>query len=152
MALALRGGNNLRILKPEDTKRFLDAIESGEPYPADLKMDDFLSLYKKVKSDTMLLYCNSQRFTPQGTEGQSIEALNRLRDQYVHFIPCTFILRVNEFPEMALDCLNIARFLAYDSGNIFWPEDSVKRLEKAFKAAAQAAQEIKEAYALPPQV
>ena len=157
MALALRGGNNLRILKSEDTKRFLDAIESGGPYPADLKMDDFLSLYKKVKSDIMLFDCDSKKFTPQGTQGQSIEALNRLRDQYVHFIPCAFILRVNELPEMAIDCLKIARFLAWDSKNVGWDvkdnEDELReRAKKAFKAAAQAEQEIKAAYALPPQV
>lgn len=157
MALALRGGNNLRILKPEDTKRFLDAVESGGPYPADLKMDDFLSLYEKIKSGTMLLYCDSKKFTPQGTEGQSLKALNRLRDQYVHLIPCAFILRVNGLPEITIDCLKIAWFLAWDSNNVGWDvkdngTELKEQAKKAFKAAAQAAQEIKAAYALPPQV
>ena len=157
MALALRGGNNLRVLKPEDTKRFLDAVESDGPYPADLKMDDFLSLYKKIKSEDMLFYVNSQKFTPQGAEGQSLKALNRLRDQYVHFIPCAFILRVNGLPEMTIDCLNIAWFLAWDSNNVGWDvkdneAELRERAKKAFKAAAKAAQEIKAAYALPPQL
>ena len=155
MALALRGGNNLRVLKPEDTKRFLDAVESGGPYPADLKMDNFLSLYKKIKSDTMLFYMDSKKFTPPGTQGQSIKALNRLRDQYVHFIPCAFILRVNGLPEMTIDCLNIAWFLAWDSNNVGWDvkdngTELKEQAKKAFRAAAKAAQEIKEAYALPP--
>lgn len=158
MALALRSGNNLRILKPEDTKRFLDAVESGGPFPAALKMDNFLSLYKKIQSDNIMrFYIDSRKFEPQETQGQSIEVLNRLRDQYVHFIPCAFILRVNELPEMTLDCLNIARFLAWDSNNVGWDikdneDELVERTKKAFKAAAQAAQEIKAAYALPPQV
>ena len=157
MALALRGGNNLRVLKPEDTKRFLDAVESGGPYPADLKMDDFLSLYKKIKSEDMLFYVNSQKFTPPGTEEQSLKALNRLRDQYVHFIPCAFILRVNGLPEMTIDCLNIAWFLAWDSNNVGWDvkdneAELRERAKKAFKAAAKTAQEIKAAYALPPQL
>ena len=148
MALALRGGNNLRVLKPEDTKRFHDASENGTPIPADLKMDDFLSLYKKIKSDTMLFYWDSKKFTPQGTEGQSIEALNRLRDQYIHFIPCAFILRVNELPEMTIDCLNIAWFLAWNSNNVGWDvkdnrTELKEQTKRAFRAAAKAVQEIK---------
>ena len=53
---------------------------------------------------------------------------------------------------MTIDCLKIAWFLAYDSGNIDWPEELVGRMEKALKAASKATQEIKEAYSLPPQV
>ena len=156
MTLALRHTNNLKVLKPEDEKRFLEAVGSGAPLPADLKMDDFLSLYKKIKSEDMLFYENSEKFTPQGTEGQSLEALNRLRDQYVHFIPCAFILRVNGLPEMTIDCLNIVWFLAWKSNNVGWDvkdneAELVERAEKAFEAAAQAVQEMKEACALPPQ-
>lgn len=141
MALALRGSNNLRVLKPQDAKRWLDAYESGAPLPADLQMDDFLNLYKKIKSD---------KFTPEGTQGKSLKDLNRLRNQFVHFTPCTFALILNGLPEMTIDCLKIAQFLAYDSENIDWPEELVGRMEKAFKAAIKAAQEIKSAYALPP--
>ena len=152
MTLALEGGNGLRVLKPKDAKRWLDAYENGAPLPADLEMDNFLNLYEKIKSDTILFYVTSKKFTPEGTQGKSIKDLNRLRNQFIHFTPCTLSLVLNGLPEMTLDCLNIARFLAYDSGNIFWPEDSVKRLEKAFRATAKAAQKMKEAYALPPQV
>ena len=150
MALALRGGNNLRMLKPKDARRWLDAYESGAPLPADLKMDSFLNLYEKIKSETVLFYVTSKKFTPEGTQGKSIKDLNRLRNQFVHFTPCTLSLILNGLPEMTIDCLKIAVFLAYDSGNIDWPEDLVGRLEKAFKTAAKAAREIKEAYALPP--
>ncbi len=152
MALALEGGNNLRVLKPKDAKRWLDAYESGSPLPADLEMDNFLNLYEKIKSDTILFYVTSKKFTPEGTQGKSIKDLNRLRNQFVHFTPCTLAFILNGLPEMTIDCLKIAWFLAYDSGNIDWPEELVGRMEKAFKAAAKAAQEIKEAYALPPQV
>ena len=152
MALALKGGNGLRVLKPKDAKRWLDAYESGAPLPADLEMDSFLNLYEKIKSDTILFYVTSKKFTPEGTQGKSIKDLNRLRNQFVHFTPCTLALILNGLPEMTIDCLKIAWFLAYDSGNIDWPEELVGRMEKAFKAAAKAAQEIKAAYALPPQL
>lgn len=149
MVLALKGKHGLNVLKSDDAERLALAIENGTPIPTGLKMDSFLNLYKKIKRVTDI---DGEKFTSQGTQEQSIEALNRLRDHYVHFIPCAFILRVNELPEMVLDCLNIARFLAYDSGNIHWPEELVGRREKAFDTAAKATQEIKEAYALPPQV
>lgn len=157
MALALRGGNNLRVLKPEDAKRFLDAYENGTPIPADLQMDDFLNLYKKIKGASMILYVDSEKFTPQGTQGRSIKRLNRLRNQFIHFTPRTFMLVLKELPEMTLDCLNIAWFLAWNSNNVGWDvkdneAELVERAKKAFKAATEAAQEIKEAYALPPQV
>ncbi len=155
MALALRGGNNLRVLKSEDAKRFLDAYENGTPIPADLQMDDFLNLYKKAKGDAMLFYVDSEKFTPQGTQGRSIKRLNRLRNQFIHFTPRTFMLVLNELPEITLDCLNIAEFLAWNSNNVGWDvkdneDELVERAKKALKAAAKAAQEIKEAYALPP--
>ena len=154
MTLALKGSNGLSVLKSTDAKRLALAIEHGTPIPTDLKMDSFLNLYKKIKSDA---YIDGEKLTPQGTQEQSIEALNRLRDQYVHVIPCAFILRVNELPEMTLDCLNIAWFLARNANNVGWDvkdneAELVERAKKAFKAAAKAAQEIKEAYALPPQV
>ena len=143
------------MLKPEDKKRFLEAVESDAPLPADMKIDDFLSLYRKIKSEDMLFYVNSEKFTPQGTEGQSLKALNRLRDQYVHFIPCAFILRVNGLPEMTIDCLNLVWFLAWNSNNVGWDvkdngTELKERAKKAFRTAAKAAQEIKEAYALLP--
>ncbi len=152
MVLALEGSNGLRVLKPKDAKRWLDAYESRAPLPADLEMDNFLNLYEKIKSDTILFYVTSKKFTPEGTQGKSIEDLNRLRNQFVHFTPCSLSLILNGLPEMTIDCLNIAQFLAWDSNNIGWPKDLVERAERAFASAAEAAQEIKEAYALPPQL
>ncbi len=155
MVLALQGSNKLRILKRKDAERWLDAYENDEPPPADLEMDQFLDLYKKIKSDTMLLYAGSEKFAPRGTQGYSIKRLNRLRKQFIHFTPCTFILPLNGLPEMTLDCLNIAWFLAWDSNNVGWDvkdngDELKQRAEKAFRAAAQATREMKEAYALPP--
>ena len=155
MVLALQGSNKLRILKREDAERWLDAYENDASLPADLQMDKFLELYKKIKSDTMLFYMDSKKFTPQGTQGRSVKQLNRLRNQFIHFTPCTFILALNGLPEMTLDCLNIAWFLAWNSNNVAWDvkdngDELKQRAERALRAAAQAAQEMKEAYALPP--
>ena len=159
MVLALEGSNGLNVLKPKDKKRWLKAYEnddlSKETEKKPFWMDEFSKLYEKIKSDAMILYMNSKKFTPQGTQEQSVTALNRLRNRFIHFIPSTFILALKGLPEMTLDCLSIARFLARDSNNIGWQGkdngDALReRAEKAFGTAAQAAREMKEAYALPP--
>ena len=98
MALALEGSNGLRVLKPKDAKRWLDAYESGAPLPADLEMDNFLNLYEKIKNDTILFYVTSKKFTPEGTQGKSIKDLNRLRNQFIHFTPCSLSLVLNGLP------------------------------------------------------
>jgi hypothetical protein len=56
MVLALQGSHGLHVLKPEDVTRWLEAHEKGGPYPGDLKLDDFLGLYKKIESDLMIMY------------------------------------------------------------------------------------------------
>ena len=149
MVLALQGSNGLRVLKPESTKRRLSAYESGELYPADLEMDYFLGLYRKIKrNNDMLLYYDSKKFTPKGTQGRSIKDLNHLRNRFVHFTPGRF-----EFPhglsEMTLDCLEIGWFLAWDSNNVGWQgkdnaDELVERAKKAFRTAAKAALEAGE--------
>ena len=157
MVLALEGSNALNVLKLKHKKRVLDAYESGKKIPGYLEIDSFCELYEKIKSDDAMLRYHelSEKFTPQGTEEQSVMDLNRLRNRFVHFIPSTFILLLKGLPEMTLDCLNIAWFLAWESNNVGWQgkdngDELKQRAEKAFRAAAQAARELKEAYALPP--
>ena len=69
------------------------------PLPADLEMDNFLNLYEKIKSDTILFYVTSKKFTPEGTQGKSIKDLNRLRNQFIHFTPCTLASYSTDFPK-----------------------------------------------------
>ncbi len=136
MVLALQGSHGLHVLRKEDAKRWLEAHERGGPYPGDLKLDDFLSLYEKIKSDKMLKYVNSKKFVPKGTQGGSVNLLNRLRNEYVHFTPRVWALDLAGLPTMALDCLSVAEFLAWESHNVTWKEDDlVERMVRACKLA-----------------
>lgn len=148
MVLALKGANGLRVPKSEDAERRLAADDNGERGPENVKMDSFLDLYEKTKDDHMMCrYVYSRKFTPQGTQGRSIKTLDRLRNRFVHFLPCAFSLVDTGLPEMTIDCLNVARFLAYESRNIDWPEGIGGRLDSAFAAATQSAQKIKTIFA-----
>ena len=138
MVLALQGSHGLHVLRPEDTKRWLKAHERGGPYPGDLKLDDFLSLYKKVKGDKMLMYIDSQKFIPKGTQGGSVKLLNHLRNEFIHFTPRVWVLELEDLPAMALDCLNMAEFLARQSHNVMWEEGELKERMRIACTSAHA--------------
>lgn len=147
MVLALQGSNGLHVLKPGDADRWLDAYEQGGPLPSDLELDNFLSLYKKIKSDLMLLYVHSRKFLPERTQGSSIKFLNRIRNEYVHFTPKVWHLELEGLPSKLLDNLDISEFLAWQSGNIFWKESDIEqRIRKAFKLSRIRLVSIKEDY------
>ena len=55
MVCALRGSSNLAVLTPECAKAWTDSDQNGKPYPEE-KLDDFLNLYKKIKSNLMVQY------------------------------------------------------------------------------------------------
>lgn len=136
MVLALQSSHGLHVLRPKDTARWLEAHEKGGPYPADLKLDDFLRLYKKIKSDMMLIYGHSLKFQPTGTQGGSVKFLNRLRNQFVHFTPMVWELELEGLPAIFVDSLDIAEFLAWQSNNVFWTDAELKkRVKSAFTSA-----------------
>lgn len=147
MVLALQSSHGLHVLKPEDTNRWLEAHEKGGPYPADLKLDDFLSLYKKIKGNLMLMYGHSQKFEPKGAQGSSIKFLNRLRNGFVHFTPRVWLLELEGLPAKLIDCLDIADFLAWQSGNVFWSEQELEnRIREAFKSARTSLTALRKKY------
>lgn len=128
MVLALRGSDGLRPLKDDVATAWLTAYREGGAYPVE-KLDSFLNLYKKIKSDTMLFFVHSKKFTPTGSQGRSIKKLNSLRDDFIHFLPRSRSLEVSGLPRICLDCLILVEFLGWECGNVYWNEE--KRRERA---------------------
>jgi hypothetical protein len=147
MVLALRGSHSLHVYRPEDAARWLEAHEKWGPYPTDLKLDDFLNLYKKIKGELMLKFVDSKRFVPSGTQGRSVKELNGLRNEFVHFTPKGWSLEVSGLPVICLDCLNIVEFLGWESRNLPWPdENAMARVRVALDAAREAATNLRDEY------
>ncbi|MDT8419215.1 MAG: hypothetical protein RQ754_02185 [Desulfuromonadales bacterium] len=147
MVLALRGTNNISILELESAKEWLKALPTGGPYPKFEKLDSFLNLYKKIKSDRMLMYGHSKKFTPQGSQGGSIKKLNQFRNEFIHFIPKGWSIEVSGMPSICIDCLNIIGFLGWESGNVRWDENDIEvRAEGALRKACKTLENIKEMY------
>ncbi|MBW2307814.1 MAG: hypothetical protein JRG73_12875 [Deltaproteobacteria bacterium] len=147
MVLALQGSDGLRVFREEDAIRWMNAHESGGPYPDDLKLDKFLDLYKKIKSDIMLLNVNSKKFLPRGTQGRSIKLLNRLRNEFVHFTPRVFVLVLLGLPSMSIDCLEVMEFLAWHSNNVSWVDTELSgRAKVAFDSMRTSLLALKSEY------
>jgi len=137
MVLALRGGNGLAALKNDVASAWLEAHEKNLPPPEE-RLDSYENLYKKVKSDRMLMYDHSKKFAPRGSQGRSINRLKDLRDDFIHFVPRGWSLEVSGLPALFVDCLDFIEFLGWDCGNVIWHEEALESCAKAAIASARA--------------
>jgi hypothetical protein len=116
------------------------------PRPED-RLDSYENLYKKAKSDRMLLFGHSKKFSPIGSQGSSIKRLKELRDEFIHFVPKGWSLEVSGLPEIFEDCINFIEFLGWNCGNVFWHKDEIEsRAKVAIKSARNALTELKAVY------
>lgn len=137
MVLALRGTNNIDVLTKDCAIEWLAAYERGDGQYPEQKLDKFLNLYKKVKSERMKMYVNSQPLKPSGTQGRSVRKLNAFRNDFIHFVPKGWSIEVTGLPQIVDDCLNIISFLAFECGNIFWYKQELETLTKIFLERSQ---------------
>ena len=150
MILALNVGDGLSVLRKKDAERYLcwKKGDRSERVPRG-KLLPFLDLYKNIKDDKspMNRSPDTQHFVPKGTQDNSIKRLNHWRNEFMHFTPKLWIFNREDLPAMALDCLEIAEFLAWESGNITWYEhDLKKRLKIAFTSARKSLSDIEKEY------
>ena len=119
MVLALRHGNGLLALSPKSHREWMEAYESGGTYPPE-KLDTYLGLYSKIKSPTTGQIGGNRRFVPERDQGRSIKRLDSIRNEFIHFTPKGWSLELDGLPSICLDCLQLVRFLGWDTDNIFW--------------------------------
>jgi len=141
MVLALRGTNDLNVLPEKCAKQWLTAYDSNSGKYPEKRLDSFLNLYNKIKSEKMNLYTNSKLFIPKATQDSSVEKLNSLRNDFIHFIPKDWLIEPSYFIQIVYDCLDIISFLAFDCGNVMWQEEDLETqtrelVEKAKKSVA----------------
>ena len=130
MVLALRGTNDLNVLPEKCAKQWLTAYDSNSGKYPEKRLDSFLNLYNKIKSEKMNLYTNSKLFIPKATQDSSVEKLNSLRNDFIHFIPKDWFIEPSYFIQIIYDCLDIISFLAFDCGNVIWNEEDLETQTK----------------------
>lgn len=126
MVLALTGSNSLLTYMEKDAKEWLTNYYNDIARP-DCRLDNFMNLYKKTKSDRFLLYENSQKFIPTLAQDWNIKKINELRNDIVHFKYGGYTIRMSDRPyQIVIDCINYINFLSFHSNNIFWEDESSK--------------------------
>ncbi|MCH7733400.1 MAG: hypothetical protein IIB44_12990 [Candidatus Marinimicrobia bacterium] len=125
MVIGLRDSAGLNILKDKIAQKWLRAYRSGDPLPVE-KLDTFLNLYKKIKSNRMIRLVFSRKYEPSADSDRSIKMLNMLRNKFIHFIPGGWLLEVSGLPKICLDCIEIIEFLGWKSGNVLWHKNELE--------------------------
>lgn len=120
MVLSLRHGNGLLALSDRSYAEWMEAYENEGPYPKKEKLDSYLGLYKKIKSEKIGQVGGNERFEPKGTEGRSIKKLDAIRNDFIHFTPKGWALEVDGLPSICNDCLRLIQFLGWETENIYW--------------------------------
>lgn len=133
MVLALWNGNGLLALRPKTAKKWIDAYERGEPYPTE-KLDDFLSLYKKVKERTNFHTIGAEPFAATERHDYSLSRLNEFRNTFTHFTPKGWSLELAGLPRICLDTLELMNSIGLQSTAVLWYMPTRRlRAERALK-------------------
>jgi uncharacterized protein (DUF3820 family) len=139
MVLALERGNALLTLRKDVAKKWLKAYSEDKEYPEG-KLDYFLELYEKIKSDAVEGLVDSSRFTAEPRHDASMERLNRWRNDFIHFTPKGWSIPLLGLAGTCLDCLDVVEHLGWKSNTFIWYEEPIER--KAAHALAGLRQEL----------
>lgn len=146
MVLALKGTDGFNVVTRECRKEWIAARKRQDEWFPERRLDSLLNLYKKIQrgralydqqvklncylprgpGDLMLMYDGSQPFKPRGTQNKSVKLLHELRNDFIHFLPRSWLLQVSGLPRVVDDCIDIIEFLAFECGNILWHEKDLE--------------------------
>ncbi|MDN3649590.1 hypothetical protein QWZ13_11750 [Reinekea marina] len=136
MVLALRAGNDFRIMPDKLAEKCLKAHRENKPWPK-VKMDNFPNLYKKVKSTEYMHFLTCSKVLPEDEErDRAVTKLLELRNNFIHFMPQGWSLEVSGLPGIFVSLLNMANFLLFESGNVtLYEDDERSRISGAINTA-----------------
>jgi hypothetical protein len=174
MVLALNGSQSWGALRDEDIALkckaevdFWKAKAAGDDVAAEAannimlwnppkkpaKLAQFLDLYKRIKRQEwpMDQGMSSKVYPKRKTDDRCMQDLNRVRNEYAHFIPGGRNYLLSQFPAMTATGLHIISYLVNDSGNIYFHRvrkgnASEVRFDKAMTQAKEALARISAEY------
>ncbi|MCK4447271.1 MAG: hypothetical protein KAW56_09340 [Candidatus Marinimicrobia bacterium] len=146
MVLALRGTNNLKVVNKKDADKWLKAYYNNEDTLPVCRLDNFLNLYQKIKTNSMCQYVNSKKYIPNKDEDFYVKKLNQLRNDFIHFVPKSWSIQLVGLPGLCLDCLSIIQFLIFESGNIIFYNDLYDTASKYLNVSIRELEIIRQIY------
>ena len=138
MVLSLQGTNFLNVLSSKSAREWLEAYEGDSTPQNPLKLDAFPNLYSKIKSDTMLIWSDSKVFIPSSSQDVSVNKLNAYRNDFIHYIPAEALIDMRVWARLVLDIVPIIEFLAFESNNITFHEDTIRQKVKGLCEIARS--------------
>ena len=76
----------------------------------------------------MRLYNSSQVFIATEDHDESIKNLNKLRNNFIHFIPKAWCIEVSGLPLLIKNSLEVIEFLVFESNNIYIDGSQIKSI------------------------
>ncbi len=126
MVLALTGSTQARVLSEKSAK------EVAERDDAERKLADFMDLYRRVKrKKNMELFVDSKTLQSSSEMDNHVAWVHELRNNFKHFLPSGWSIPLEPLPEALDCCISIIWFLAFESGNVFWYENTTTEDVKA---------------------
>lgn len=132
MVVALEKGNGLLALRPRVAEKWLAAFRGDGPYPVE-KLDDFLPLYKKIKTAA----CFRQPFPATALHDQHLGKLHELRCQFIHFTPCGWSIELAGLPNIVSAATDIADWCVNDSDTLWYKASHGRRTAVAIRRLVQ---------------
>jgi hypothetical protein len=127
MVLSLRGTNDLNVLSKKSAAKWLKARDSKSSRYEPRKLDDFMNLYSKIKSDAILLHTNSKCLTATKSQDECVQKLNAIRNDFIHYVPTSAAYNMKSWASIILEVIPIIEFLVLQSNNIIFYEDDEKK-------------------------
>lgn len=127
MVLALSGKGAMPTFSDKSIKDSEKALRNNKK-PPEFKLDSFINLYNKTKSEVFNIFpSESKIFVPTTSQDQSINHLNKRRNDFIHYRDTVIIMGLGVSPFTSVtNCLDYIEFLAFQSNNIIWHEEHYK--------------------------
>lgn len=116
MVLSLHDTPN--VLTKKSAKDWHESDKTEQLLYKPRKLDTFMGLYEKIKSEAMNLRPDSKSFVPDSRQDKSVKKLNAFRNNFVHYVPADSALNMKTWTMVVLDVMPIIEFLAFESNNV----------------------------------
>lgn len=147
MVLARWNGNGLLAMPGNLAAKWLKAYREEKPLPDD-QLDRFLNLYAKCKAPENFNYCGSVAFKSTVAQDASFKDLNDFRNEFIHFTPKGWSLKLNDLPALVKDVLDLVQFFGWQTTAILWHEASHKvRARWAYRSLRRTMAALSATYA-----
>lgn len=72
-------------------------------------------------------------FNPKTDQDSSVEKLNEVRNEFMHFDPKLWVLEINGMPKIVAEIMDIIYFLAFESNNIILNDSKKEEVDELIK-------------------